>query len=304
MISIIICTYNREKYIYQCLCNLAVNSTQRSWEIILINNNSTDNTYVECERFVKAFPNVNFYYFIETTPGLSSARNRGMREAHGDWFVFLDDDSMVENNYIDNLADWLEIYPNAGAFGGAIEPFFEEESPTWLSKWSMGFVSAIDFGNKVKLFSKDKYPIGANMGISRKVIEQIGFFNTALGRTKDLLLGGEEKDIFMRIYQANIPIYYFPNIKVKHCIPARRTTIDFIAKLGYGVGVSERLRTQGLGKNTYVNRIIQEVIKWGGTIILWIIYALSFQSPKGNILIIFRKNVTIGLLGRSSVSIR
>lgn len=296
MISIIVCTYNRDKYIHQCLSNLANNTTSYSWEIILVNNNSTDNTHTECERFAKENPNVNFHYFIETTAGLSYARNRGMREAHGDWFVFLDDDSMVGCDYVEQLGQLLDRFPDAGAFGGAIIPFFEDKTPAWLSKWSMGFVSAIDMGNNVVEFANGKYPIGANMGISRKVIDEIGDFNTSLGRTKDLLLGGEEKDIFARIRSAKYPIYYFPNIMVKHCIPPRRTTYEFIKKLGYGVGVSERLRTCSISRLVYIKRLVAECIKWVGTIILWFLYAISFQLPKGNVLVRFRYNVSRGLI--------
>lgn len=296
MISIIICTYNREKYIYQCLSKIAKNITQYDWEIILVNNNSTDNTQNECFRFVKDYSPKHYHYFIETQQGLSYARNKGINEAHGDWLVFLDDDSMVENNYIETLGNFLAQYPEAYAFGGQITPFFEEKAPKWLSKWSMGFVSAINMGTNVRLFSQGKYPIGANMGISRKAINQIGNFNTNLGRTKELLLGGEEKDIFMRIHNLKKPIYYFPNICVNHCIPPKRTTTEFIKNLGYGVGVSERLRTKSLKKIEYPKRILAEIIKWGGTIILWIKYALTFQISKGNILIIFRYNVTKGLL--------
>lgn len=296
MISIIICTYNRDKYIYQCLSNLAINTTSRSWEIILINNNSTDNTQTECERFAKDNPNVNFHYFIEATSGLSYARNRGMREAHGDWFVFLDDDSMVGCDYIEQLGQLLDKTPKAGAFGGAIVPFFEEEEPAWLSKWSMGFVSAIDMGKDVLEFTNGKYPIGANMGISRNVINEIGDFNTSLGRTKDLLLGGEEKDIFARIRDAKYPIYYFPNITVRHCIPPRRTTYEFIKKLGYGVGVSEYLRTKSISKLEYVKRLILELIKWAGTLVISLGYLIGCQPAKANVLILFRYNVSKGLL--------
>lgn len=296
MISFIICTYNRDKYIYQCLYNLANNHTKYPWEIILINNNSTDNTESECKRFEQDYSSIQYHYFIEKTPGLSFARNRGIKEAHGEWLVFLDDDSMVENNYIENLGKWLEKYPDAAAFGGPIEPFFEDKTPSWLSKWSMGFVSAINLGKEVKLFPKNQYPIGANMGIAKKAIQEIGNFNTALGRTKELLLGGEEKDIFMRIHKLGHPIYYFPNLYVKHCIPPKRTTTEFIKKLGYGVGVSEQLRTKSINKSAYTKRIFSEIIKWAGTIVLWTKYTITFQISKGNILVVFRYNVTKGLL--------
>lgn len=298
MISIIVCTYNRDKYIYQCLSRIAENVTRFDWEIILINNNSTDNTATECKRFETDYPCSNFHYFVESTSGLSHARNRGIKEAHGKWFVFLDDDSMIQTNYIENLGIWLEQYPNVGAFGGKIDPFFEDKTPSWLSKWSMGFVSAIDLGNKVTVFQQGKYPIGANMGIARKAIDTVGDFNTSLGRTKELLLGGEEKDIFMRIQNANFSIYYFPNIDVQHCIPAKRTTYEFIRRLGYGVGVSECLRTKNIGIKAYRKRLLGEAIKWCGTLLLWILYAFSFQISKGNVLALFRYHVTRGLLAK------
>lgn len=296
MISFIICTYNREKYIYECLSRLAKNTAQDGWEIVLVNNNSTDNTAAECERFVRDYKPTNYHYFVETQQGLSYARNRGIAEAKGEWLVFLDDDAMIEKDYIAHLQARLKQHPEAGAFGGPIEPFFEGETPAWLNPWSMGFVSAIDLGDQVQVFSAKQYPIGANMGISRETIDRIGVFNTALGRTGNNLMGGEEKDIFNRIRQAGIPILYFPDIKVQHCIPPKRTTKEFIAKLGDGVGQSERLRTQKISKASYAKRLFMEAVKWGGTIILWCLYLFKGQKSKGDILVLFRWHVTKGLM--------
>lgn len=299
IISFIICTYNREKYIYECLSRLAKNTEQEGWEIILVNNNSTDNTAAECARFEKDFPKVNYHYFVETQQGLSFARNRGIAEAKGEWLIFLDDDAMMETDYIANLKQHLEQHSDAGAFGGAIEPFFEGETPAWLNPWAMGFVSAIDLGNGVKLFPNKAYPIGANMGIRRSTIDAVGVFNTALGRSGNNLMGGEEKDIFNRVRQANIPIYYFPGIKVQHCIPPKRTTKEFISKLGLGVGCSEKLRTINISTFSYCKRLFLECVKWGGTIVIWCYYAIQGHCEKGNILVLFRSNITKGLLGLS-----
>ena len=299
MISVIVCTYNREKYIYECLSRLAANKCSVDWEIVLINNNSTDNTASECERFEKNCNPNNYRYFVEKRQGLSFARNRGIQEAKGEWLVFLDDDAFVEEDYIENLNKNLKYYPAIGAFGGKIVPFFEEETPDWLNPWSLSFVSALDKGNKVCEFDNKKrgYPIGANMGIARKAIEKCGNFNTDLGRNgSGILLGGEEKDIFNRIREAGFPIMYFPDIAVRHCIPSHRTTREFIAKIGYGVGVSEKLRTKHLGKSAYLKRLIAECVKWGGTIALWLGYLCMRQPQKGNILIVFRSNVTRGLI--------
>lgn len=299
MISVIICTYNREKYIYECLSRLAKNTEQKGWEIVLVNNNSTDLTAAECERFVADFKPTNYRYFIETQQGLSFARNRGVAEAKGDWLVFLDDDAMVETDYVANLQTHLTQHPEAGAFGGQIEPFFEDGEPAWYSKWSMGFVSAIDRGDKVHVFPGNKFPIGANMGIKREVVEKVGVFNTELGRTGNNLLAGEEKDLFNRIRKAGYEILYLPNIGVKHCIPGRRTTREFVSKLAYGVGVSERLRTQHIGTLSYLKRLFMECVKWAGTIVLWCQYTIQGHRPKGDILVLFRNYVTKGLLNVS-----
>ena len=295
-LSVVVCTYNRDRYIYECLSCLVKNKFQGEWELLLVDNNSTDNTKNECERFVVDYTPSNYRYIKETNQGLSYARNRGIAESSGDWVVFLDDDAYVSESYLSTLSYWLTRYPEAGAFGGAIEPVFEDIEPKWINPWSLSFVSALNLGDEPCLFEANKYPIGANMGISRATIDLVGVFNTSLGRTGDNLLGGEEKDMFSRIRQLNIPIVYFPNIKVEHCIPPKRTTKEFIAKMGYGIGISERLRTRKLGGFSYVKRICAEFVKWGGTMVIWFYYVIRGHYPKGEILVLFRYNVSKGLL--------
>ena len=301
IISFIICTYNREKYIYECLSRLALNTLKEGWEIVLVNNNSTDNTAAECARFVDDYQPANYRYFLETQQGLSFARNRGIQESKGEWLVFLDDDAMVESEYIASLQKHLSAHPEAGAFGGQIIPLFEDGEPEWYSKWAMGFVSALDRGNTVHPFPSNKFPIGANMGVRHDVINRVGTFNTALGRTGNNLLAGEEKDLLNRIHAAGYPILYFPNIPVLHCIPAKRTTPDFVARLGYGVGISERLRTLKIGKGAYPRRLFFEFVKWTGTLLIWLAYTIKGHRPKGDILVLFRYNVTRGLMFRSAL---
>lgn len=299
MISIIICTYNRDKFIYKCLQRIAENGFPVSeYEIVMVNNNSTDNTEQLCLKFAADYPDVNYRYFNEKNQGLSFARNRGIKEASGEWLVFLDDDAMILPDYLTNLSTHLAQYPEAGAFGGKISPEFESGTvPEWLCKWTYSWVSAIDLGKKVSLFKGSKYPIGANMGFSRLTLEKCGHFNTALGRTGNNLMGGEEKDIFNRIKAAGIPIYYFPDVAVNHVIPPHRTTTQFIERLGAGVGSSERLRCKD-HKTKLLKRQVVELIKWGATLILWFFYILTFRPACGNMLVLFRKNVTLGLFNK------
>ncbi len=301
MLSIIICTYNRDKYIFGALENIAKNDfPYQEYEIILVNNNCTDNTEVECKRFQEAYPNVVFRYFIETNQGLSHARNRGIAEAIGDYLVFLDDDSFVQANYLSTLSNYLQQYPDAAAFGGRIIAEFETGiEPDWMTPWGQSWVSAINLGKKVTLFEGKKYPIGANMGFRKDIINKIGLFNVNLGRSKKNLLAGEEKDLFERIKALGEKIYYFPETLVHHVIPPQRTTPEFIKKLGLGVGMSERIRTKNEG--TYLLRLLSEKIKWAATLLLLVRYTLTLQPTKGWMLVVFRWQVTKGLLTASKL---
>ena len=301
MLSVIICTYNRDKFLYDAMCHVAKNDFPVSeYEIVLVNNNSTDNTESECQRFASDFPAVQFRYFVETKQGLSHARNRGIDESHGDILIFLDDDSFVKPDYLFHLKKQMEAHPEAMAFGGKITPLFESgETPKWLCKWTYSWVSAIDKGNEVVLFEGNSYPIGANMGFRRNCIEQCGNFNTELGRSKKNLMGGEEKDFFNRLKEKNLPIYYFPDIHVEHVIPPQRTTKDYIVRMGQGIGMSERMRCLKIGKKALRKRYFSEFIKWGASFVLWLKYAICFRPVVGNMLLVFRWNVTKGLVEKA-----
>lgn len=297
-ISVIVCTYNREQYLFETLQHIAENDFPPSqYEIVLIDNNSTDHTSKECQHFAETFPEVSFRYFIEYSQGLSFARNRGMQEARGEFFVFLDDDAFVTPDYLSRLAHRLEEYPDATAFGGKITPLYESgQAPVWMSRWSYSWVSALNLGKEVRLFPPDSFPIGANMGFRRTCIFQYGYFNTELGRNKNNLLAGEEKDYFNRLKSKQEKIYYFPDIEILHVIPEKRTTSDYIQKLAFGIGQSERIRTLNISKSAFIKRLFLESIKWGVSLLLYIGYGCCLTPQKGSKLLFFRFHVSRGLL--------
>ena len=294
MISVIICTYNRERYIAQALER--VSKTEfADYEILVVNNNSTDSSEVKIQAFMEANPAVPVRYFVETKQGLSNARNRGMAEARGDVFVFLDDDSLVQGDYLRTLDEYLTMNPQADAFGGRIEPLFDEcPRPKWLCRWSMGWVSALDMGEAVREFEGKAFPIGANMGIRRAMAEKVGPFNPELGRKGGNMDAGEEKDMFRRIRAAGGTIWYFPGLRVQHVIPAKRTTLEYVRRFADGVGISERRRTKADG--TYLRRVAAEFVKWCGTLVLFVWYLITFRPVCGATLVRFRWHVTRRLL--------
>ena len=125
MISIIICTYNRQDCILRPLEALKEESF-KDFEVILVDNNSSDRSPELIKDFCQKYPDFPLHYFLETRQGRSYARNRGLNEARGEILVFLDDDALPHKDYLENLSRHLMELPEVSAFGGKIEPLFEK----------------------------------------------------------------------------------------------------------------------------------------------------------------------------------
>ena len=297
-ISVIICTYNREKYLYNCLKSIAENDFSfDKYEIVLINNNSTDSTENECKRFQNDFPQVNFCYVVEKNQGLSFARNRGIDEAKGEILVYVDDDAKVNDIYLKTIDDFFAISPNIFAVGGAIFPVYETEEPRWMSHYTRVLITAYkNEGNKIIELKGNKFPSGGNAAYRKEVFQKIGKFNTDLGRKGTLLIGAEEKDIFDKMRTQNMRVFYLPNMILHHIIPPSKLTKEYFNNLTFSIGKSERIRTLTISKSKFYKRIFSELVKWAASIFLFFLFLIKFQPQKGTKLLLFRWNVTKGLL--------
>jgi glycosyltransferase involved in cell wall biosynthesis len=300
MLSIIICTYNREKYLYNVLKSLAENDFPCSeYEIVLVNNNSTDNTENECQRFQQGFPQVDFRYFLEENQGLSHARNRGIAESKGEILVYVDDDAKVNAEYLKTIANFFNEKPNAMAAGGPIIPLYETAEPQWMSHFTKELITGYKYeGEKIIEFKNGKYPGGGNAAYRKNVFEIVGPYNPELGRKGDSLIGAEEKDIFDKMRSQNMKFYYLPNMILYHIIPESKLTSDYFNRLTYSIGKSERMRTLNVSKIKYFKRLVSEAVKWAGTLVLFGVFLLRFQPRKGTKLLCFRWNVSKGLFDK------
>ena len=299
-ISVIICTYNRDKYIYNVLKSVTENDLDTSlYEVVLVNNNSTDNTESECKRFAINFPNISFQYHVELNQGLSYARNRGIAEAKGNVVVYVDDDATVNAEYLTTYYRFFATNENAYAAGGPILPVYETEEPKWFSHYTRQLVTGrLYFGNEAKEFSKGTFPGGGNAAYRKSVFDKVGLFNPELGRKGNSLIGAEEKDLFDKMVDNAIKFYYLPNAILYHIIPPTKLTRDYFQRLTYSIGKSERIRTLSISKKKYYSRLFSEAVKWVATLVLWFKFFVTANIQKGNKLILFRYNVTKGLLGR------
>lgn len=261
-ISIIICTYNRSKLLKKTLKSLLSLKNIESAEIIIVNNNSTDDTQNTVLQFIEKYSQkVKIKYILETKQGLSIARNRGVNEAEGEVVAFLDDDAVPDSNWILSIQSAFNNFKDAAALGGKIIPLFETDRPSWLSNKLLTLYSVLDLGDIIKKFQNGNYPIGANMAIKKEWFTRFKF-NETLGRKGLLLVSGEESMLFKKIQNDGGVLYYIPNMVVTHFIPSDRLNKSWILNRYYFEGVSK----------AYAVENVVETIKLYLVTILKIIY--------------------------------
>ena len=298
--SVIFCTYNREKYIYNAMKSIAEQDfSSQDYEIVLVNNNSTDSTESICNQFQKDYPHIVFRYFLETNQGLSYARNRGVAESRGEILVFVDDDATAFDHYLSSIDILFKEHPSVRACGGPIQPVYEVTKPKWLSHYTEQLIGgALHEGDKVKPFRNGRYPGGGNSAFRKEIFDIYGLFNVELGRKGTGLIGAEEKDLYDRLTRGKEQFFYLPQMGIYHYIPEKKLTEAHFRELTYSIGKSERIRTKAVSENAYRGRFLSELKKWIGSIALFFGYTFALSPAKGWKLLQFRWYVSKGLLGR------
>jgi len=298
ILTVVICTYNRARFLPLGLDSwLQQDAEKARFEILVINNNSTDNTAFICGQYIMDHPHFPIRYFEESKQGLSFARNRGIEAAKGCYICFVDDDAMPEKNYLSSLISWLSHHPDVAGVGGQIFPFFIEGKPEWMTSFLEPLVSRFDEGEIVKELVGRRFPVGCNMTYRADYLRRAGGFNTMLGRIGTSGDAGEEKDIFLKIKQLGGRVFYLPGIGVRHIIEAERLSVSYISKLATGLGRSERIRTAKAGVWIYVIKYVELWLKWLAAILLAGYYYSKGEAVKGRALIKFRNDVFKGWHG-------
>lgn len=285
-LSIVICSYNRAEYILDALHSIKNQDLDKSkYELVVVNNNSTDNTEELCKKFEESKGELQYTYCVEQNQGLSWARNKGIETAKGKYISFIDDDAIAEPDFARNVLMAFHENPQFEAIGGKVLPMYpEKKEPKWMSNYLNGLVAKVDMGDNQKEFIS-KYPVGCNMAFHASVFEQIGGFNVSL------TLRNDDKYIFLKYKRNNKRILYVPSAVVHHTIDAYRLEDEYINKLCTVIGSSERIRLREEPKIEMIKKPIEYFIKYIGSIILAFQFFLKGEFTKGYYLIKVRRIV-------------
>lgn len=298
LVSIVICTYNRSLYLPECLKHLILqDANPEFFEIIIVNNNSTDKTEEISNDFIVQNPEYTIIYSVEKKSGLSNARNKGIEMANGKLIAFIDDDGFARKNYITQLLKLVNdnLYSEYIAFGGKVEPVYNEgKKPIWLSKYIDGVVSRVDLGNKIIPFKK-KYPAGCNMVFRKEFFEEYGGFNA------DLHTRGDDKFVFDKLKRNNLSILYLPMLYVEHFIDDYRIEKSFIVRLSKIIGQSEQIRLKNETFLIKTLKLVEYLFKFFASLILAFSFVLKNQLSKAKYIILVRWYVIIGYFNKSKI---
>lgn len=242
--SVVIATYNRCADLRGTLESLAALRPDGRWEVIVVDNNSTDGTRRMIENAARTFP-APLRYVFEREQGRSPALNAGISIATGDIIVTTDDDVRVEPDWLTRAGEALNRM-GCDYVGGRVLPIWGGPRPAWLpdhggKHWAV--IALLDYGNEPIEFGA-RVPLGVNMAFRRSAFDRAGLFDPNTGRKAGTLLGQEVREWCIRARAAGVHGFYAPDLSLRHIIPASRLNKSYFRRWFYWRGIS-RARLYG-----------------------------------------------------------
>ncbi len=246
-VTVVLCTCNRSSSLSKALDSVAaqVLSDSFSWEVIVVDNNSTDQTREVVEGYCRRDP-TRFRYVFESRQGLSRARNAGICAARGEVIAFIDDDVIAEPNWLRDLTASLHDGRWAGA-GGRIVPPQDFTPPGWLTVGGEtdllgALLPLFDLGDEPCEMRRPPY--GANMAFRKEMFDKHGMFRTDLGRCGNKMLMGEDIEFGSRLMSAGERLRYEPLAVVEHPVPKERLSKKWFRAWWFGFGCTRILERE------------------------------------------------------------
>ncbi len=231
-ISVVICTYNNADSLAITLQQISnqIVKFANSIEVVVVNNNSTDQTAQVCAAAADHIQ-LPFYYVFEAKQGLSHARNTGVATANADYILFTDDDAELPLNWAEAyLAKIAEHQPDC--LYSRIHVIWDQPKPWWYQdEYGPCFVE-LNYGNSLLKINDIHHEFfGKNFCVKKQFILDQGGFDPALGRMGSKLIAGEETLLYRNLIKLGHKVIYFPDAPVGHRLKPKEYTEEHISKL-------------------------------------------------------------------------
>lgn len=215
-VSVVICTYNRCSLLLRALESLQHQEpADLSYEVLVVDNNSTDETRDITQRFIEK-NSERFRYVFEPKQGLSYARNAGIARARAEIISFTDDDVRVSGNWVSRIKAGFTAEPGADFLGGKVLPEWSGIPPAWLTRAHWAPLALLDYGDE-RFYVDTGRPvslIGANCAFRKRAFDQVGVFRADFQRVKNGVGSLEDHELLLRLWQAGRKGVYLPDVTV------------------------------------------------------------------------------------------
>ena len=241
-LSVVVCTHDRPHDLARCLDAIA--ELDSSVQVIVVDSACDPPCSNLVDGYAGAIPGIRCVR--EESPGLSRARNLGVREARGDLVAFIDDDAAPARSWARYLVDAFDADDRVGCVGGACIAVFDDASrkPKWLSERLLQFAGITRFGASAReARSSAEWPFGANIAFRREALPGDQPFLHELGRIGDNLLSGEEWALIESVHAAGWKIWLEPRAAVEHTVHAARCESRYYWRRLWWAGVSRARST-------------------------------------------------------------
>ncbi|HEY9610794.1 glycosyltransferase [Allocoleopsis sp.] len=271
-LSVVICTHNpRRDYLDKVLHALKSQTLPiEQWELCLIDNASDEVLASEID--LSWHPQAR--HIREEQLGLTPARLRGIKEAAAETLVFVDDDNVLDSDYLEVALQISKDWPKIGAWGGQIRPDFEETPPDWTKPyWSMLAIREFDQDKWSNLLNHSSTaPCGAGICVRKVVARKYADLfhkhpkRAGMGRKGKLLLSCEDSDLALTACDIGLGTGQFTSLKLTHLIPAYRLQEDYLLRLVEGMTYSltmlDSFRGKLTPKLTWQKKLLQHYHRW------------------------------------------
>ena len=236
-VSVLISTYNRAPRLRTALAALLGQTGDVRYEVIVIDNNSSDDTKGVVAEMAAASPD-RIRYVFEGRQGKSHALNTGLTLARGEILAFTDDDVRVAPDWLLQFRRGFTAHPAVDYIGGRVLPEWLAPAPRWLSTAHWSPLALQDYGDALQSVGAERAVclVGANIAYRRAVFAQVGGFTPALGRTGDGIGSTEDHDLQLRMWRAGMRGLYDPATLVHADVTADRLTREYHRRWHRGHG--------------------------------------------------------------------
>lgn len=245
MLSIVICTYNRNDILKICLETIVKYfPTNFSAELIVVNNNSTDATAQTLTEFVKTYSWCRVVN--ESKQGLSQARNTGFQSASHSWILYLDDDAKVDQNLFNRVHEHIKSQTYQ-CIGGLYLPWYINEKPKWFrDNWASNRLAY----DSLQPMRTGEFASGGIFLIHKSLLKKHKGFRTSYGMHGTHLGYGEETDLQRRIRKSGYKVAYDPKMIIYHLAPPYKMTVSWQLNSSFQMGKTF-LKTAGYPDNIF-----------------------------------------------------